>query len=57
MIKNLKFYLEQTWGRDACEKCFDGIKNIIYISLKACQSVMINETLLRSVWIRCIDRR
>jgi tubulin polyglutamylase TTLL1 len=43
MIKNLKFYLEQTRGKEACDKCFDGIKNIIYISLKACQSVMIND--------------
>ena len=43
MIKNLKFYLEQTRGREACDKCFEGIKNIIYISLKACQSVMIND--------------
>ena len=34
-IDNLKFYLEQTRGKSATEKCFDDIKNIIYISLKS----------------------
>ena len=43
MIKNLKFYLEQTRGKEACDRCFDAIKNIIYVSLKACQTVMIND--------------
>lgn len=32
-----------TRGRDLVEKCFDGIKNIIYISLKSVQSVIIND--------------
>ena len=34
-IKNLKFYLEMTRGKDLVEKCFEGIRNIIYISLKS----------------------
>ena len=42
-IDNLRFYLEQTRGKSATDKCFDDIKNIIYISLKACQSVIIND--------------
>jgi len=42
-IKNMRFYLEQTRGKEAVEKCFDGIRNIIYISLKSVQSVIIND--------------
>jgi tubulin polyglutamylase TTLL1 len=42
-IENLRFYLEQTRGKDATDKCFDEIKNIIYISLKSVQSVIIND--------------
>lgn len=42
-VKNLKFYLEMTRGKDLVEKCFEGIRNIIYISLKSVQSVMIND--------------
>jgi len=42
-IKNLKFYLEMTRGRELTEKCFDGIRNIVYISLKSVQSVIIND--------------
>lgn len=34
-IENLRFYLEQTRGKAASDKCFDEIKNIIYISLKS----------------------
>ena len=34
-IKNLKFYLEQTRGKDMTDKCFEGIRNIVYISLKS----------------------
>lgn len=34
-IENLRFYLEQTRGKAATDKCFDQIKNIIYISLKS----------------------
>jgi tubulin polyglutamylase TTLL1 len=34
-IQNLMFYLEQTHGKAATDKCFDGIKDIIYISLKS----------------------
>lgn len=34
-IENLRFYLEQTRGKIYTDKCFDEIKNIIYISLKS----------------------
>lgn len=34
-IDNLRFFLEQTRGKTATDKCFDEIKNIIYISLKS----------------------
>jgi len=36
-------YVEQTRGKEACERLFDGIKNIIFISLKSVQSVIIND--------------
>ena len=42
-IENLRFYLEQTRGKTATDKCFDEIKNIIYISLKSVQSVITND--------------
>ena len=42
-IENLRFYLEQTRGKAATDKCWDEIKNIIYISLKSVQSVIIND--------------
>ena len=42
-IDNLRFWLEQTRGKAVTDKCFDEIKNIIYISLKSVQSVMIND--------------
>ena len=42
-IKNLRFYLEMTRGRDLVEKCFEGIRNIVFISLKSVQSVIIND--------------
>jgi len=32
-----------TRGKDIADKCFDGIRNIVYISLKAVQSVIIND--------------
>ena len=35
--------MEQTRGKAATDKCFDDIKNIIYISLKSVQSVIIND--------------
>jgi len=34
-IENLRFYLEQTRGKPATDKCFEDIKNILYISLKS----------------------
>jgi tubulin polyglutamylase TTLL1 len=42
-INNLRFYLEQTYGKDLTDKCFDEINNIIYISLKSVQGVIIND--------------
>jgi tubulin polyglutamylase TTLL1 len=42
-INNLRFYLEQTCGKDITDKCFDDINNIIYISLKSVQNVIIND--------------
>ena len=42
-LKNLKFYLEMTRGKDLTDKCFEGIRNIVYISLKSVQSVIIND--------------
>ena len=35
--------MEQTRGKELTDKCFDEIKNIIYISLKSVQSVIIND--------------
>ena len=34
-IENLRFYLEHTRGKAATDKCFEEMKNIIYISLKS----------------------
>jgi len=42
-IANLRFYLEQTMGKGETDKCFDDINNIIYISLKSVQNVVIND--------------
>lgn len=42
-IDNLRFYLEQTRGKHLTDKCFDDIKNIIYISLKSVQTTIIND--------------
>ena len=32
-----------TRGKDLVDKCFEGIRNIVYISLKSVQSVLIND--------------
>ena len=42
-INNLRFYLEQTQGKDITDKCFEEINNIIYISLKSVQNAVIND--------------
>jgi tubulin polyglutamylase TTLL1 len=42
-IDNLKFWLEQTRGKPASDRCFDEIKNIIYISLKSVQNTIISD--------------
>ena len=42
-IDNLRFYLEQSRGKAETDQCFEEIKNIIYISLKSVQPVIIND--------------
>ena len=42
-LQNLRFYLEQTQGKAATEKCFDEINNIIWVALKSVQNVVIND--------------
>eukprot|EP00356_Strombidium_inclinatum_P012815 CAMPEP_0170492812 /NCGR_PEP_ID=MMETSP0208-20121228/12904_1 /TAXON_ID=197538 /ORGANISM="Strombidium inclinatum, Strain S3" /LENGTH=269 /DNA_ID=CAMNT_0010768627 /DNA_START=258 /DNA_END=1067 /DNA_ORIENTATION=+ len=42
-LENLRLYLEQTKGKLGTDKCFEEMKNIIYISLKSVQPVMIND--------------
>ena len=42
-IKTLRLYIESTRRHDACEKLFGDINNIIFISLKAVQSQIIND--------------
>ena len=42
-MQSLRFYLESTRGKAQSDKCFADINNIIIQSLKACQSVMIND--------------
>jgi len=39
----MKLYIEQTRGKEACERLFDAIKSIIFISLKSVQNVIIND--------------
>lgn len=39
----MRFFLEQTRGKALSDKCFEEINNIIYISLKSVQSVIIND--------------
>lgn len=42
-IENLRFYLEQTRGQEAADKCFRDIDHIIYISLKSVQNLINND--------------
>ena len=42
-IANLKFYLEQTHGKQETDQCFNEINNIIYLSLKSVQNVVTND--------------
>lgn len=41
--KNLKFYLEMVYGTDKSSRCFEEINNLIIMSLKSVQSVIIND--------------
>ena len=40
---NLQFYMEMTSGKALTDRCLEGIQNIIRMSLKSVQSVMIND--------------
>ena len=42
-IKNLRLYCQSTFGHEATERMFAQIRALIYHSLKACQSVIIND--------------
>lgn len=42
-FQNLRFYIECMRGRAAAEKCFEEIKTVITLSLKAVQTVMISD--------------
>mmetsp|Transcript_30603 Transcript_30603/g.77050 ORF Transcript_30603/g.77050 Transcript_30603/m.77050 type:complete len:398 (+) Transcript_30603:26-1219(+) len=42
-IKNLRLYLQAACGLEMTEKLFQQIRSLIYHSLKACQSVIIND--------------
>lgn len=39
----MRFYLEQTRGQEAADKCFRDIDHIIYISLKSVQNLINND--------------
>lgn len=41
--KSLKFFLEMVHGTEKATKCFDDINNLIIMSLKSVQSVIIND--------------
>jgi len=42
-IKNLRLWLQATYGQEATDSCFYNIRNLIYHSLKATQSIIIND--------------
>lgn len=42
-IKHLRFYLEMAYGSEKARQCFEEINNIIIMSLKSVQSVIIND--------------
>jgi len=42
-IKNLRIYIEQTYGLEASNKLFQGIDQVIIHSLRSVQNVMIND--------------
>lgn len=41
--KNLKFYLEMVYGSQRANRCFEDMNNLIIMSLKSVQSVIIND--------------
>ena len=42
-FSDMRIYLMQTKGKDETERCFERLKNIIYVSLKSVQNVIIND--------------
>ncbi|EAR99457.2 tubulin polyglutamylase, putative (macronuclear) [Tetrahymena thermophila SB210] len=42
-LQSLRYYLEMVYGTDMANKCFDDINNIIIMSLKSVQSIIIND--------------
>mmetsp|Transcript_14800 Transcript_14800/g.40502 ORF Transcript_14800/g.40502 Transcript_14800/m.40502 type:complete len:180 (+) Transcript_14800:440-979(+) len=42
-IHNLRLYTQATYGQEATDRMFLGIRGLIYHSLKACQSIIIND--------------
>jgi tubulin polyglutamylase TTLL1 len=42
-IKNLRLWLQATYGQEPTDKCFLAIRNLIYHSLKATQGIIIND--------------
>ena len=42
-MKHVRLFIEQTWGHEASQRLFDDIDSIIVQSLKAVQSVIIND--------------
>ncbi|KAL0219090.1 hypothetical protein P9112_004743 [Eukaryota sp. TZLM1-RC] len=42
-VANLRVYLEQVYGLEASNKCFDEIEFVIEHSLRSCQNVIVND--------------
>jgi len=41
--KDLRFYIESVYGTEKAQKCFEDINNLMIMSLKSVQSVIIND--------------
>lgn len=41
--KDLRFYIESVYGTEKAQRCFDDIHNLMIMSLKSVQSVIIND--------------
>lgn len=42
-LKSLKFYIESVYGTEKAQKCMEDIHNLMIMSLKSVQSVIIND--------------